>query len=85
MSYKDALASIQHFKQARTANTIRNSRNVTSAQKPTAANAVAEIFAEEKVGCAEVMSHGKPAEDGFITVTKKKHGDVGTVKSRTPV
>jgi hypothetical protein len=82
MSYKDNLASNQH-QQARTANASKSSRNlITSTQKPMAVNAVAEVPVRGKMDSADVtMSLGNHAEDGFITVTKKKHGDIGAVKS----
>ena len=42
-------------------------------------NAAAQVITTEKVGSAEVItSSGKHAEEGFVTVTKKR--DAGTVK-----
>jgi hypothetical protein len=72
MSYKDALASNQH-KQARSANTSRSFRNLISTiQKHTAVNAVAEVPTIGKMDSADVTtSPGNPTEDSFITVAKK--------------
>jgi hypothetical protein len=40
-------------------------------------NAIAEVPTTGKIGSADVLrSSGKPAEDDFITATKKKRGDV---------
>jgi hypothetical protein len=75
ISYKDALASNQHqHQQARTANASKSSRNlISSIQKHTAVNAVAEVPTTGKMDSADVTtSLGNHAEDGFITVTGKK-------------
>lgn len=47
-----------------------------------ATNAAAEIPAKEKMDSADVTkSPGNVAEDGFITVAKKKCGEIWAVKS----
>jgi len=81
MSYKDILASNQH-QQARNVNTSKSSRNIISTiQKHTAVNAVAEVPATERMDSAHVTkSPGNTAEDGYITMTMKKCGDIRAVK-----
>jgi hypothetical protein len=82
MSYKDVLVSNQH-QQARNVNTSKSYKNVLSTiQKHQAGNAEAEVPAMERMDSAHVtLSPGNPAEDGFITMTMKKHGDIRTAKS----
>ena len=47
-----------------------------------AANAVAEVpFMEQMDSWMFTKSPGKPVEDGFITVTNKKRGDIKAVKT----
>jgi hypothetical protein len=79
---QDIPARHQH-QLARTENISNGSRNlISSIQKPTAVNAVAEAPATGKMDCADVnTSPRNPAEDGFITMTEKKCDDVGAVQS----
>jgi hypothetical protein len=54
----------------------------SSIRKPSAANAVAEVHTTAKIDSAGLTtSPGNATEDGFITVTKKKHGAVGAVNN----
>lgn len=64
-------------------NTSKSSRNLISTiQKHTAENAVAEFPATERMDPVHVTtSAGNPAEDGFITMKMKKCGDIRAVKS----
>jgi hypothetical protein len=64
-------------------NTSKSSRNlISNIQKHTAANAVAEVPATERMDSVYVTtSPGNAAEDGFITMTMKKCGDIRALKS----
>jgi hypothetical protein len=58
----------------------QGSKNLISSIKKQASNASAQVPTKEKVGFADVItSLGKHAEDGFVTVTKKR--DARAVKS----
>lgn len=63
-------------------NTSKSSRNLISTiQKHTAVNAVAEVPATERMDSAHVTkSPGNTAEDGYFTMTMKKYGDIRAVK-----
>jgi len=73
MSYQDVIASNQH-PSARNTSTSKGSRNlIISIQKPTAANAAAEVRAVEIMDSTDVTtSPGNPAENGFIRMIKKE-------------
>jgi hypothetical protein len=80
MSYKDIVTSNQN-QQARNINTSKSSRNLISTiQKHTAVNAVAEVPATERMDYGHVTkSPGNTAEDGYFTMTMKKCGDIRAV------